>query len=57
MALTQKQRDLKAQSLRRIAGKLLVNYRNQDLPQVVREELKVAHDAVCRAFDKLEDNR
>jgi hypothetical protein len=53
--MTPKQKERKARQLRLIAGRLHLERQNEDLPHAVREELSVAHDAVCRAFSALED--
>jgi hypothetical protein len=55
--MTPKQREIKARKLRLLAGTLYVEKQNDKLPRDVREELTVAHDAVCRAFNALEDDR
>lgn len=53
--MTRKQRDMKARSFRLLAGRIYVNMYNLKLSAEVRAELHVAHDAMCRAFNKLED--
>lgn len=57
MNMTQKQKDMEGRSLRLIAGRLYVKLYNQKLPKNVRDEIRVAHDAACRAFNILEEEQ
>ncbi len=52
--MTPKQREIKARKFRLIAGGLYVEMNSANLPPKVREEIRVAHDAMCRAFGELE---
>jgi hypothetical protein len=53
--MTNRQIAAKARTFRIMAWRLYVEMQNQKLPQDVRDNLRTAHDATCRAFMKLED--